>query len=214
MGFCQSVMETGRTLDRSCDHQRKQTKPFCGWDRWWTRLCVCVRAHYFFFSWTKNMFFLPTLHRCLSVYLPPQLPADINKMHLTDHTHQQVAHVPSSQSGCSIASDSGSSSLSDIYQVGVASVCVVQRWCVRPLTSTKMLLKACVVSLHPCPGHGERAWGRGPVRSPRGSGWQWGGGGGGWRPGEGLGRSAGQGPGPRVSGEGASGPQRRRHRSV
>ncbi|XP_030009193.1 rap guanine nucleotide exchange factor 6 isoform X2 [Sphaeramia orbicularis] len=45
-----------------------------------------------------------------------QLPADLNKMHLTDHTHQQVMHVPPSQSGCSIASDSGSSSLSDIYQ--------------------------------------------------------------------------------------------------
>uniref|UniRef100_A0A673APD4 Rap guanine nucleotide exchange factor 6 n=1 Tax=Sphaeramia orbicularis TaxID=375764 RepID=A0A673APD4_9TELE len=44
------------------------------------------------------------------------LPADLNKMHLTDHTHQQVMHVPPSQSGCSIASDSGSSSLSDIYQ--------------------------------------------------------------------------------------------------
>ncbi|KAG9339805.1 hypothetical protein JZ751_022472 [Albula glossodonta] len=37
-------------------------------------------------------------------------------MHLTDHPHQQVMHVPPSQSGCSIASDSGSSSLSDIYQ--------------------------------------------------------------------------------------------------
>uniref|UniRef100_A0A3P8VWZ3 Rap guanine nucleotide exchange factor 6 n=1 Tax=Cynoglossus semilaevis TaxID=244447 RepID=A0A3P8VWZ3_CYNSE len=44
------------------------------------------------------------------------LPADLNKMHLTDHAHQQVMHVPPSQSGCSIASDSGSSSLSDIYQ--------------------------------------------------------------------------------------------------
>nr|XP_061801071.1 rap guanine nucleotide exchange factor 6-like [Nerophis lumbriciformis] len=44
------------------------------------------------------------------------LPADLNKMHLTDHAHQQVMHVPASQSGCSIASDSGSSSLSDIYQ--------------------------------------------------------------------------------------------------
>ncbi|KAM4675109.1 rap guanine nucleotide exchange factor 6 [Discoglossus pictus] len=41
------------------------------------------------------------------------LPADLSKMHLTDHPH---SHVPSSQSGCSIASDSGSSSLSDIYQ--------------------------------------------------------------------------------------------------
>ncbi|XP_061608471.1 rap guanine nucleotide exchange factor 6 isoform X9 [Phyllopteryx taeniolatus] len=45
-----------------------------------------------------------------------KLPADLNKMHLTDHAHQQVMHVPASQSGCSIASDSGSSSLSDIYQ--------------------------------------------------------------------------------------------------
>ncbi|XP_034634278.1 rap guanine nucleotide exchange factor 6 isoform X7 [Trachemys scripta elegans] len=44
------------------------------------------------------------------------LPADLTKMHLTDNPHPQVTHVPSSQSGCSIASDSGSSSLSDIYQ--------------------------------------------------------------------------------------------------
>ncbi|XP_016406717.1 rap guanine nucleotide exchange factor 6-like [Sinocyclocheilus rhinocerous] len=44
------------------------------------------------------------------------LPGDLNKMHLTDHPHQQM-HMPPSQSGCSIASDSGSSSLSDIYQV-------------------------------------------------------------------------------------------------
>ncbi|XP_029956464.1 rap guanine nucleotide exchange factor 6 isoform X2 [Salarias fasciatus] len=49
-------------------------------------------------------------------YVNNQLPADLNKMHLTDHPHQQVMHVPPSQSGCSIASDSGSSSLSDIYQ--------------------------------------------------------------------------------------------------
>ncbi|XP_041656789.1 rap guanine nucleotide exchange factor 6 isoform X6 [Cheilinus undulatus] len=49
-------------------------------------------------------------------YVNNQLPADLNKMHLTDHAHQQVMHVPPSQSGCSIASDSGSSSLSDIYQ--------------------------------------------------------------------------------------------------
>ncbi|XP_034062434.1 rap guanine nucleotide exchange factor 6 isoform X5 [Gymnodraco acuticeps] len=44
------------------------------------------------------------------------LPADLNKMHLTDHAHQQLMHMAPSQSGCSIASDSGSSSLSDIYQ--------------------------------------------------------------------------------------------------
>ncbi|XP_060127662.1 rap guanine nucleotide exchange factor 6 isoform X5 [Zootoca vivipara] len=50
----------------------------------------------------------------VSSYL--SLPADLTKMHLTDGQHPQVTHVPSSQSGCSIASDSGSSSLSDIYQ--------------------------------------------------------------------------------------------------
>uniref|UniRef100_A0AAY4ED83 Rap guanine nucleotide exchange factor (GEF) 6 n=1 Tax=Denticeps clupeoides TaxID=299321 RepID=A0AAY4ED83_9TELE len=44
-----------------------------------------------------------------------KLPGDLNKMHLTDHPHQ-VMHMAPSQSGCSIASDSGSSSLSDIYQ--------------------------------------------------------------------------------------------------
>ncbi|XP_054610969.1 rap guanine nucleotide exchange factor 6 isoform X6 [Dunckerocampus dactyliophorus] len=57
---------------------------------------------------------------CECITLEPSemivLPADLNKMHLTDHAHQQVTHVPPSQSGCSIASDSGSSSLSDIYQ--------------------------------------------------------------------------------------------------
>uniref|UniRef100_A0A8C1VQR8 Rap guanine nucleotide exchange factor (GEF) 6 n=1 Tax=Cyprinus carpio TaxID=7962 RepID=A0A8C1VQR8_CYPCA len=47
--------------------------------------------------------------------LSAQLPGDLSKMHLTDHAHQQM-HMPPSQSGCSIASDSGSSSLSDIYQ--------------------------------------------------------------------------------------------------
>ncbi|XP_033908642.3 rap guanine nucleotide exchange factor 6-like isoform X5 [Acipenser ruthenus] len=46
----------------------------------------------------------------------PQLPADLTKMHLTDNPHSHMTHVPPSQSGCSIASDSGSSSLSDIYQ--------------------------------------------------------------------------------------------------
>uniref|UniRef100_A0A3B3TEL3 Rap guanine nucleotide exchange factor 6-like n=1 Tax=Paramormyrops kingsleyae TaxID=1676925 RepID=A0A3B3TEL3_9TELE len=45
-----------------------------------------------------------------------QLPGDLNKMYLTDHPHQHMMHVPASQSGCSIGSDSGSSSLSDIYQ--------------------------------------------------------------------------------------------------
>uniref|UniRef100_A0A8C4W5K8 Rap guanine nucleotide exchange factor 2 n=1 Tax=Gopherus evgoodei TaxID=1825980 RepID=A0A8C4W5K8_9SAUR len=45
------------------------------------------------------------------------LPADFTKLHLTDSLHPQVTHVTSSHSGCSITSDSGSSSLSDIYQV-------------------------------------------------------------------------------------------------
>nr|KAF6402264.1 Rap guanine nucleotide exchange factor 2 [Rousettus aegyptiacus] len=44
------------------------------------------------------------------------LPADFTKLHLTDSLHPQATHVSSSHSGCSITSDSGSSSLSDIYQ--------------------------------------------------------------------------------------------------
>uniref|UniRef100_A0A8B9JS06 Rap guanine nucleotide exchange factor (GEF) 6 n=1 Tax=Astyanax mexicanus TaxID=7994 RepID=A0A8B9JS06_ASTMX len=60
------------------------------------------------------------LHQLFAFILFPffsaQLPGDLSKMHLTDHPHQQVMHMPPSQSGCSIASDSGSSSLSDIYQ--------------------------------------------------------------------------------------------------
>uniref|UniRef100_UPI00398E9117 rap guanine nucleotide exchange factor 2 n=1 Tax=Pristiophorus japonicus TaxID=55135 RepID=UPI00398E9117 len=44
------------------------------------------------------------------------LPADFTKLHLTDSLHPQVSHVSSSHSGCSITSDSGSSSLSDLYQ--------------------------------------------------------------------------------------------------
>lgn len=46
-----------------------------------------------------------------------QLPADFSRLHLADGLHPQVTHVSSSHSGCSITSDSGSSSLSDIYQV-------------------------------------------------------------------------------------------------
>ncbi|XP_030633985.1 rap guanine nucleotide exchange factor 2 [Chanos chanos] len=45
-----------------------------------------------------------------------QLPADFSRLHLADGIHPQVTHVSSSHSGCSITSDSGSSSLSDIYQ--------------------------------------------------------------------------------------------------
>ncbi|XP_057347172.1 rap guanine nucleotide exchange factor 6 isoform X2 [Manis pentadactyla] len=51
-----------------------------------------------------------------------RLPADLTKMHITDNPHPQVTHVSSSQSGCSIASDSGSSSLSDIYQATESEV--------------------------------------------------------------------------------------------
>uniref|UniRef100_G3PWG4 Rap guanine nucleotide exchange factor 2 n=1 Tax=Gasterosteus aculeatus aculeatus TaxID=481459 RepID=G3PWG4_GASAC len=44
------------------------------------------------------------------------LPADFSRLHLADGLHPQGPHVSSSHSGCSITSDSGSSSLSDIYQ--------------------------------------------------------------------------------------------------
>ncbi|XP_072351868.1 rap guanine nucleotide exchange factor 2 isoform X7 [Scyliorhinus torazame] len=44
------------------------------------------------------------------------LPADFTKLHLADNLHPQVTHVSSSHSGCSMTSDSGSSSLSDLYQ--------------------------------------------------------------------------------------------------
>uniref|UniRef100_A0A4W3HXA6 Rap guanine nucleotide exchange factor 2 n=1 Tax=Callorhinchus milii TaxID=7868 RepID=A0A4W3HXA6_CALMI len=47
---------------------------------------------------------------------PYPLPADFTKLHLADTLHPQVANVSSSHSGCSITSDSGSSSLSDLYQ--------------------------------------------------------------------------------------------------
>ncbi|KAJ3587197.1 hypothetical protein NHX12_010795, partial [Muraenolepis orangiensis] len=45
-----------------------------------------------------------------------QLPADFSRLHLADGPHPQVTHVSSGQSGCSVTSDSGSSSLSDLYQ--------------------------------------------------------------------------------------------------
>ncbi|XP_056455891.1 rap guanine nucleotide exchange factor 2 isoform X3 [Gadus chalcogrammus] len=44
------------------------------------------------------------------------LPADLARLHLADGPHSQVTHGSSSQSGCSVTSDSGSSSLSDLYQ--------------------------------------------------------------------------------------------------
>lgn len=58
---------------------------------------------------------------CACVYV--QLPADFSRLHLADDLHPQVTHVSSSHSGCSITSDSGSSSLSDIYQVSSWSAC-------------------------------------------------------------------------------------------
>lgn len=54
---------------------------------------------------------------CVYVCVCAQLPADFSRLHLADGLHPQVTHVSSSHSGCSITSDSGSSSLSDIYQV-------------------------------------------------------------------------------------------------
>lgn len=50
-----------------------------------------------------------------------QLPADFSKLHPSDSCH---SHMTSSQSRSSIASDSGSSSLSDIYQVIKDSVSI------------------------------------------------------------------------------------------
>uniref|UniRef100_A0AAQ4NNE4 Rap guanine nucleotide exchange factor 2 n=1 Tax=Gasterosteus aculeatus aculeatus TaxID=481459 RepID=A0AAQ4NNE4_GASAC len=53
---------------------------------------------------------------CVCVRVCVQLPADFSRLHLADGLHPQGPHVSSSHSGCSITSDSGSSSLSDIYQ--------------------------------------------------------------------------------------------------
>lgn len=58
-----------------------------------------------------------TDHSVCVVCVYVQLPADFSRLHLADGLHPQVTHVSSSHSGCSITSDSGSSSLSDIYQV-------------------------------------------------------------------------------------------------
>ncbi|CAL9706554.1 unnamed protein product [Knipowitschia caucasica] len=44
------------------------------------------------------------------------LPADFSRLHLAEALHAQGPLVSSSHSGCSMTSDSGSSSLSDIYQ--------------------------------------------------------------------------------------------------
>lgn len=80
------------------------------------RVCVC--AHLCFPSAILGILENSSSFLCVRFFLCEQLPADLNKMHLTDHAHQQVMHMAPSQSGCSITSDSGSSSLSDIYQVG------------------------------------------------------------------------------------------------
>ncbi|XP_036089895.1 rap guanine nucleotide exchange factor 2 isoform X12 [Rousettus aegyptiacus] len=58
----------------------------------------------------------PANHGVMGQQEKHSLPADFTKLHLTDSLHPQATHVSSSHSGCSITSDSGSSSLSDIYQ--------------------------------------------------------------------------------------------------
>ncbi|KAE8630038.1 hypothetical protein XENTR_v10000671 [Xenopus tropicalis] len=58
----------------------------------------------------------PSSHGVMGQQEKHSLPADFTKLHITDSLHPQVTHVSSSHSGCSITSDSGSSSLSDIYQ--------------------------------------------------------------------------------------------------
>lgn len=91
------------------------------------RACVCASVE--LISSPSALFFsLLLLSLYLYHFLSAQLPADLNKMHLTDHAHQQVMHMPPSQSGCSIASDSGSSSLSDIYQVGTSLLIVTYKF--------------------------------------------------------------------------------------
>lgn len=82
---------------------------------------MCVFVFLLMYSDCKKVFVSFNLISVLAfVFLSEQLPADLNKMHLTDHAHQQVTHMAPSQSGCSITSDSGSSSLSDIYQVSIS----------------------------------------------------------------------------------------------
>ena len=68
------------------------------------RVCVC--------AWSA-------LTRDVCVCVRVQLPADLGRLHLADS--RQVTHGSSSQSGCSVTSDSGSSSLSDLYQVSPSS---------------------------------------------------------------------------------------------
>uniref|UniRef100_A0A672SKG5 Rap guanine nucleotide exchange factor 2-like n=1 Tax=Sinocyclocheilus grahami TaxID=75366 RepID=A0A672SKG5_SINGR len=68
---------------------------------------VCVREGTFITTLQKEC-----AQHCL-FHLQVDLPADFSKLHPSDSCH---SHMTSSQSRSSIASDSGSSSLSDIYQ--------------------------------------------------------------------------------------------------
>lgn len=74
-------------------------------------MCVRVSVQLWLLAWL----ILTICVYVVCVYV--QLPADFSRLHLADGLHPQVTHVSSSHSGCSITSDSGSSSLSDIYQV-------------------------------------------------------------------------------------------------
>lgn len=89
---------------------------------------------------------------CVCVYM--QLPADFSRLHLADGLHPQVTHVSSSHSGCSITSDSGSSSLSDIYQVRMPPwSCGSPVW--TPLDSSREVIKpflGCVIYTRPYAG--------------------------------------------------------------
>uniref|UniRef100_A0A673IWC6 Rap guanine nucleotide exchange factor 6-like n=1 Tax=Sinocyclocheilus rhinocerous TaxID=307959 RepID=A0A673IWC6_9TELE len=98
---CRVVLTGGLWVQ--CQHS-----VFFGTQRGGRRGCECITLEP-----SEMIVVSGTLH---TSPLTPGLPGDLNKMHLTDHPHQQM-HMPPSQSGCSIASDSGSSSLSDIYQV-------------------------------------------------------------------------------------------------
>lgn len=80
-----------------------------------TRLAVSMSVSVSDQWWRLSWLILTICVYVVCVYV--QLPADFSRLHLADGLHPQVTHVSSSHSGCSITSDSGSSSLSDIYQV-------------------------------------------------------------------------------------------------
>ncbi|GCC34065.1 hypothetical protein chiPu_0012538 [Chiloscyllium punctatum] len=73
---------------------------------------IQLSTHFFI----MKPFAIGTNHPVMGQQDKNALPADFTKLHLTDNLHPQVTHVSSSHSGCSITSDSGSSSLSDLYQ--------------------------------------------------------------------------------------------------